>query len=101
MTHDGRGQGLGNAARHLGIERQLRDPAADAHGLAQQVFQSGFEEQRGEPPVGRDLARWAVLNCYRMRDRFVLPDLRAALGTWTATDVDRLFERAAALGAGL
>jgi hypothetical protein len=36
-----------------------------------------------------------------MRDRFVLADLRALTGTWSATDVDRLLARAAELGAGL
>jgi glycerol-1-phosphate dehydrogenase [NAD(P)+] len=75
------------------------DPAT----LAAAVRRSGAPARFSEltPAVGPALARWALRSCHLMRDRFVLPDLRAACGTWSAADVDRLLERAATLGAGL
>jgi glycerol-1-phosphate dehydrogenase [NAD(P)+] len=86
--------------RHRAAMRALTvDPAV----LAAAIRRAGAPGRFGEltPTVEPALARWALTNCHRMRDRFVLPDLRSACGTWSAADVDRLLDRAAALGAGL
>ena len=82
---------------------RLRALAIDPVLLADAVRRSGaparFSELR--PAAGAELARWALASAPLMRDRFVLTDLRAFTGTWTAADVDRLLARAAELGAGL
>ena len=91
---------LGEWPRHRDALRALVvDPAT----LAAAVRRSGAPARFSEltPAPAADLARWALASCQLMRDRFVLPDLRAACGTWTAADVERLLDRAAALGAGL
>ncbi len=81
----------------------LREVVVDPAVLAAAVRRSGAPARFSEltPAVDPALARWALRSCHLMRDRFVLPDLLAACGSWTAADVDRLLERAAALGAGL
>ena len=86
--------------RHRAALRELLvNPAI----LAAAVRRAGAPARFGEltPSVDPGLARWALANSYLMRDRFVLPDLRVACGTWSITDIDRLLERAAALWAGL
>jgi len=82
---------------------QLRRLAIDPAVLADAVRRSGAPVRFSEldPAVGPELARWALGSIHLMRDRFVLADLRALTGTWSATDVDRLLARAAELGAGL
>lgn len=91
---------LADWPRHrAALTRLVVDPAV----LADAVRRAGAPIRFADlhPPVAPGLARWALLSSHRMRDRFVLPDLRAFCGTWTAVDIDRLLDRAAALGAGL
>lgn len=77
----------------------IRDPGVIASAVRAAGAPARFRDLR--PAVGPELARWALRNCHRMRDRFVLPDLLAAAGRWTPADVDRILERAAAVGGGL
>lgn len=81
------------------LRRLVVDPAVLAAAVRRSGAPARFSEL--DPGVAPELARWALANCHLMRDRFVLPDLRAALGTWTPSDVDRLLDRANDIGAGL
>jgi glycerol-1-phosphate dehydrogenase [NAD(P)+] len=83
--------------RRLG--RYLVDPAVLVDAVRRSGAPTRFSEL--EPAVGPALARWAIGSMPLMRDRFVLADLRAFTGSWTAADVDRLLGRAAELGVGL
>ena len=53
------------------------------------------------PPVDEVVARWAVRNCFLMRDRLTMADIAHLGGLWDDAFVDRLFSDAARLGAGL
>ncbi len=53
------------------------------------------------PPVAPDTARWALLNCHLMRDRFNVVDLLYFLGWWNDAFIDRLLERVRPVGGGL
>lgn len=54
-----------------------------------------------DPPVTEATARWAVRNCFLMRDRLTMADVAHLGGLWDDGFVDRLFTEAARLGAGL
>jgi glycerol-1-phosphate dehydrogenase [NAD(P)+] len=43
-----------------------------------------------EPAVTPELARWAVANCYLMRNRFNLVDLLVLMGLWTDDLIDEV-----------
>jgi glycerol-1-phosphate dehydrogenase [NAD(P)+] len=75
------------------------DPAV----LARAVVAAGSPARFSElaPPVGADVAHWALRNCQLMRDRLTLVDLRFLEGTWEEADVESVLEIAAGLGAGL
>ncbi len=51
-----------------------------------------------EPPVARDVLRWAVRALPLMRDRFTVADLRFFAGDWDDETVDDLLERSGILG---
>lgn len=51
--------------------------------------------------VDADTARWAVGGAHLLRDRFGILDLADLAGRWGPADVDRVLERAAAVGGGL
>ena len=53
------------------------------------------------PPVVPETARWALLNCHLMRNRFNVADLLYFLGWWDAAFIERLLERARSVGGGL
>jgi len=53
------------------------------------------------PAVSADVARWALVNCHLMRNRCTLADLLFFLGSWDATFVERVLDRARAAGGGL
>lgn len=53
------------------------------------------------PPVSPETARWALLNCHLMRDRFNVVDLLYFLGWWNDAFIDRLLERVRPVGGGL
>ena len=54
-----------------------------------------------DPPAAAVTVRWALEALPLMRDRFTVVDLFALTGRWDAAAIDRLLDRAAALGAGL
>jgi glycerol-1-phosphate dehydrogenase [NAD(P)+] len=81
------------------MEALVIGPAELADAVRRSGAPARFSEL--EPAVGPELARWALASCHLMRDRFVLADLRAATGSWSGADVERLLARAAELGAGL
>lgn len=45
-----------------------------------------------EPSISPDLTRWAVLNCFLMRNRFNLVDLLDMLGLWTDARIEWALE---------
>jgi glycerol-1-phosphate dehydrogenase [NAD(P)+] len=47
-----------------------------------------------EPPVDAQTTRWALENCYLMRDRFTVVDLACFLGIWQPDDVDAVLAEA-------
>jgi glycerol-1-phosphate dehydrogenase [NAD(P)+] len=75
------------------------DPAVLARAIVAAGSPARFSELA--PPVGADVARWALGNCQLMRDRLTLVDLRFLEGTWEEADVESVLEVAAGLGAGL
>lgn len=52
-------------------------------------------------PVDEKTVRWAITNCYLMRNRFSVIDLLHFTGFWTDEFVQKLIERAEAMDAGL
>jgi glycerol-1-phosphate dehydrogenase [NAD(P)+] len=56
-------------------------PALQASGAP-----SSFAELN--PTIGPELARWAVANCFVMRNRFNLVDLLELMGLWTEETID-------------
>jgi glycerol-1-phosphate dehydrogenase [NAD(P)+] len=56
---------------------------------------------RIDPPVDARTARWALLNCHLMRNRFTLVDLLFFTGQWNETFVERLLKQAETYDAGL
>ncbi len=94
------GRFLAEWPRHRSaLEALVVAPATLAAAVATAGAPTRFRDL--DPPVDATHARWALLSCHLMRDRFVLADLRALSGSWTLTDIDRLLDRAAGLGAGL
>lgn len=53
------------------------------------------------PPIAPEIARWALMNCHLMRNRFTLADLLFYAGRWDDAFVERLLERARSVGGGL
>ena len=41
-----------------------------------------------QPSISPDLTRWAVLNCFLMRNRFNLVDLLDMMGLWTEERIE-------------
>lgn len=54
-----------------------------------------------DPPVDAGTARWAIENCFLMRNRFGIVDLAFLGGVWTDAFVDGVLAEAGELGAGL
>ena len=70
----------------------VRSPARIAAGLRS----AGTPALFGELGVEADTARWAVLGCALMRDRFTVVDLLMLLGWWRNDDVEELERRVVA-----
>jgi glycerol-1-phosphate dehydrogenase [NAD(P)+] len=91
---------VGDWPRHRAVlDSILCDPAVLARAIARAGSPARFSELA--PAVSPDVARWALRNCHRMRDRLTLVDLRFFEGTWGEADVESVLEVAAGLGAGL
>ncbi len=54
-----------------------------------------------DPPAPPETARWALLNCHLMRNRFTLADLVFFSGFWDGGFVERILARARSAGGGL
>jgi glycerol-1-phosphate dehydrogenase [NAD(P)+] len=75
----------------------LRPPAS----IVRTLRAAGAPATFGDLGVDPRTARWAVGSAHLLRDRFGVLDLADLAGRWTAADVDRVLERAAAVGGGL
>ena len=84
--------------RHLArVTDGLRSPAS----IVGMLRAAGAPATFRELGVDADTARWAVGGAHLLRDRFGVLDLADLAGRWQPADVDRVLERAAAVGGGL
>ncbi|MET0771647.1 MAG: iron-containing alcohol dehydrogenase [Candidatus Limnocylindrales bacterium] len=97
----------GRAAREALVADWDRHIARVTDGLCSPASIVGMLRAAGAPATFRDLgvdagaARWAVGGAHLLRDRFGVLDLADLAGRWQPADVDRVLERAAAVGGGL
>lgn len=97
----------GRAAREALVADWDRHLARLTDGLLSPASIVGMLRAAGAPATFRDLgvdadtARWAVGGAHLLRDRFGVLDLADLAGRWGPSDVDRVLERAAAVGGGL
>ena len=66
----------------------LIEPARLAASLAGAGAPVRFSQL--DPPLDRDLARWALAHCHLMRDRFTVADVAFLAGMWDEAAVDSL-----------
>jgi glycerol-1-phosphate dehydrogenase [NAD(P)+] len=78
--------------------RLLEEPAV----LRAALRRSGAPARMAQldPPVDAQTTRWALANCYLMRDRFTIVDLASLLGAWQPADVDAVLAEAGIAGPG-
>jgi glycerol-1-phosphate dehydrogenase [NAD(P)+] len=74
---------------------------APAERLAGALAAAGAPLRLSELGIDAGTARWALLHCHLMRDRFTVADLAFLLGIWEAGDVDALLAAAGRFGVGL
>ena len=74
---------------------------APAERLAGALAAAGAPLRLSELGIDAGIARWALLHCHLMRDRFTVADLAFLLGIWEAGDVEALLDDAARIGVGL
>jgi glycerol-1-phosphate dehydrogenase [NAD(P)+] len=97
----------GRAAREHLVADWDAHMAEVTEGLVSPAAIVGMLRAAGAPATFRDLgvdaetARWAVGGAHLLRDRFGVLDLADLAGRWRPADVDRVLERAAAVGGGL
>jgi glycerol-1-phosphate dehydrogenase [NAD(P)+] len=97
----------GRAAREALVADWDRHMARVTDGLRSPGSIVGMLRAAGAPATFADLgvdaatARWAVGGAHLLRDRFGVLDLADLAGRWGPADVDRVLERAAAVGGGL
>lgn len=91
---------LGDWAMH---RAKLKEMVLSPEELGAALRAAGAPTRFGElnPPVSPETARWALLNCHLMRDRFTLADLLFFSGTWDDGFVERVLDRARSAGGGL
>ncbi len=75
----------------------LRPPASIVRTLRAAGAPATFSDLGVDPQT----ARWAVGSAHLLRDRFGVLDLADLAGRWGPGDVERVLERAAAVGGGL
>lgn len=91
---------LENWPRHrAGLAKLVAAPERLGEALALAGAPARFGDLA--PPVTPDTARWALLNCHLMRDRFNVVDLLYFLGWWNDAFIDGLLERVRSVGGGL
>ena len=74
---------------------------APAERLAGALVAAGAPLRLSELGIDAGTARWALVHCHLMRDRFTVADLAFLLGIWEADDVEALLDDAAGIGVGL
>ena len=79
------------------VEQLLAPPERLAGALAA----AGAPLRLSQLGIDPATARWGLLHCHLMRDRFTIADLAFLLGMWDEDDVDALLEDAVRLGVGL
>ena len=86
-----------------GHRAELERLVAAPERLGEALDLAGAPARFGDlaPPVAPETARWALLNCHLMRDRFNVVDLLYFLGWWNDAFIDRLLERVRPVGGGL
>ena len=72
-----------------GLDSLLAPPGR----LVAALQSAGAPTRLGELGIDPDRARWALVNCHLMRDRFTIADLAFFLGRWTYQDVEELHRR--------
>jgi glycerol-1-phosphate dehydrogenase [NAD(P)+] len=97
----------GRVTREALVADWDRHVARVTEGLLSPAAIVGMLRAAGAPATFRDLgvdpdtARWAVGGAHLLRDRFGVLDLADLAGRWGPADVERVLERAAAVGGGL
>ena len=91
---------LGDWTKH---RAKLREMVLPPEELGAAMNAAGAPTRFGEldPPVSPETARWALLNCHLMRNRFTLADLLFFAGSWDEGFVERILDRARSAGGGL
>ena len=91
---------LNDWTRH---QSELERLVATPERLVEALTLAGAPARFGDldPPVRPETARWALLNCHLMRDRFNVVDLLYFLGWWDVPFIERLLERVRSAGGGL
>ena len=77
------------------LATMLPNPEHLAHGLKVAGATAHFTQLA--PWVTPEVWRWAVSNCFFMRNRVTVVDLLDRLGWWTETDIDEVLARVDAL----
>jgi glycerol-1-phosphate dehydrogenase [NAD(P)+] len=82
---------------------RMREMVLPPERLGGALRDAGAPVRFGEldPPVAPEVARWALANCHRMRNRFTLADLLFFADLWDDAFVERILERARSAGGGL
>ena len=91
---------LGDWAIHRAKLKEMVLPPED---LGAAMRAAGAPTRFGEldPAVSTETARWALLNCHLMRNRFTLADLLFFSGSWNGEFVEKILARARSAGGGL
>ena len=81
----------------------LAELTLPAEEIAAAMGRAGAPMRFGElaPPVEAEVGRWALANCWLMRNRLTAVDLLAFAGEWDDATLDRVLGRARELGAGV
>lgn len=83
------------------FERAVAPLLAEPQALAQALIAAGAPTHLSELGIEPERARWALLNCHLMRDRFTIADLAFLLGRWDEAGVDAVVRMAESFGVGL
>jgi glycerol-1-phosphate dehydrogenase [NAD(P)+] len=88
-------------ARWAAFDAEVGPLLAPAERLAGALAAAGAPLRLSDVGIDAGTARWALLHCHLMRDRFTVADLAFLLGVWEAEDVEALLADATRIGVGL
>lgn len=83
------------------LDAELDELLAPPQRLAQALIDSGAPTHLHELGIEPERARWALMNCHLMRDRFTVADLAYLLWLWDDEGVERVVQLAESYGCGL